>query len=272
MSAAQPGGAATAPGVRQAIVLAAGEGRRLRPITLTTPKPLVPFFGRPLLDWAVAKLARAGVERIAVNAWHLADQVAARVAALAAQHPAIDFHVSREPVLLGTGGAVRYLRHWLTPGEPFFVLNSDAVFAAEPSALASGLRAEPALLVTREWTYAAERRIVASTASTPSGAVPDLRWVALDEASRPDAFTFCGLTLADPGLPGRLPDGPSCILRQGFLPWLDARPVRLVETTDFFADTGSARALVDAHLRGRAWVESVYADLWPAAAPTSRGI
>ena len=42
----------------QAIILAAGEGVRLRPITLTTPKPLVPFYGRPLLDWAIDKLRR----------------------------------------------------------------------------------------------------------------------------------------------------------------------------------------------------------------------
>lgn len=250
--------------VRQAIVLAAGEGRRLRPVTLATPKPLVPFYGLPLLDWAVASLADVGVTRIAVNAHHLGDLVAAHVHRLAARWPTVDFHVSREPALLGTGGAVRLLRGWLTPGEPFLVLNSDALIATTPAVLVDA----PSLLVTREPTYATERRIVADVTRA---SLPAVRWAALVEGSRADAFTFCGLTLADPGLPDRLPDGPSCILRQGFVPWLDDLDVRLVETREFFADTGSARAIVDAHVRGRAFAESRHAAVAGRDALTSRG-
>lgn len=254
--------AAATRGPTQAIVLAAGEGRRLRPITLTTPKPLVPFYGRPLIDWAVAKLVAAGVTRIAVNAFYLADAIAAYVTGtLAHAHPHVDFHVSREPALLGTGGAVRYLRDWLTPGEPFYVLNSDAVFAAPVDALvvAAAAAASPsdpraALLVTRDPAYAAERRLVVDD---------NHRWVGLDEAGRPESgLTFCGLTLADPELPARLPDGASCILRQGFVPALADLAVTLVPTDDFFADTGTPRALIEAHVRGRAWVEASYSILF----------
>jgi len=216
--------------VRQAIILAAGEGRRLRPITDVTPKPLVPFFGRALVDWALAKVRAAGVERVAVNAFHLADQLAA--------HLPPDVHLSREPMLLGTGGAVRQLRGWLHP-EPFYVVNSDAVFEAPLTVLTQA----PSLLVTREPTYASERRVVGTE-----------RWEALSD--RADAFTFCGVTLADDALPERLPDGASCILRQGFLPYLDRLDVRLVETTAFFADTGTPRALIDAHVRGLPYVRS----------------
>ena len=219
--------------VGQAIILAAGEGVRLRPITFTTPKPLVPFYGRPLIDWAIDKVRSAGVTRIAVNTCHLGDQIAAYLAGS-------DIHVRRETTLLGTGGAVRNLRDWLTPGEPFYVLNADAVFAADPRELVHA----PSLLVTREPRYANERRIIGTAG----------RFERLDERSDPAGYTFCGLTLADPGLPSRLPDGPSCILRQGFVPYLDALAVRLVETHAFFADTGTPEALVDAHIRGQAWV------------------
>lgn len=226
----------------QALILAAGEGRRLAPITDTLPKPLVPFFGRPLLDWAIAAALRAGVTRIAVNAYHLADRLAAHLTALTPEltrtHPGLELHLSREPALLGTGGAVRHLRHWLSPDAPFYVINADAVFA-EP--LATLTSPAPALLVTREPTFSDQRRLVAS----PGGHL-----AALDESSQPAAFTFCGVTLADPGLPERLPDGPSCILRQGFLPYLPEISVRLVETTAFFADTGTPDLLVDAHRRG----------------------
>lgn len=221
--------------IAQAIILAAGEGVRLRPITATTPKPLVPFYGRPLLDWAIDKLQRAGVQRIAVNAFHLGDQIADYLAGS-------DIHVRRESTLLGTGGAVRNLRDWLTPGEPFYVLNADAVMAADPRALTHA----PALLVTREPRYASERRIIGS----------DARFTRLDERSDPAGYTFCGLTLADAALPSRLPDGPSCILRQGFVPFLAALDVRLVETQSFFADTGTPEALVDAHVRGQAWASA----------------
>lgn len=232
------------PRAHQAILLAAGEGRRLSPITDTLPKPLVPFFGRPLIEWALDALITAGVTRIAVNAFHLADALAAHLDALRpVLPPHLELHLSREPTLLGTGGAIAHLRHWLTPGAPFFVLNADAVFAAPLHALAA--HPAPALLVTREPAFAHERRLLAS----------DGLLAALDERSHPQGFTFCGVTLADPGLPSRLPaSGPSCVLRQGFLPSLDAVPVHLVETDDFFADTGTPESLVDAHRRGLAWV------------------
>lgn len=228
------------PRPRQAIVLAAGEGRRLRPITETLPKPLVPFFGRPLMDWALDKLVTAGVTRIAVNAFHEADRLAAHLAAVTPRLPRdIDLYLSREPALLGTGGAVAHLGPWLTPGEPFYVLNADAVFAEPLSALDP--HAAPALLVTREPCFASERRLIARSG----------RLTGLEEGSRPDAYTFCGVTLADQALPSRLPPGPSCIIRQGFLPFLAGLDVHLVETRSFFADTGTPELLIDAHHRGR---------------------
>ena len=245
----------TWPPARQAIVLAAGEGRRLRPITDDTPKPLVPFWGRPLLDWAIDKLARAGVERIAINAHHLAGTLTSHVRGLE-RRLGRELHVALEPALLGTGGAVRNLRRWLTPGQPFFVLNADAVFAAPITALTRS----PSLLVTRAWP--AERRIVVRA---DRHATCDGRWLRLDEGGLTDgaaaaenaiAVTFCGLTLADAGLPERLPDGPSCILRQGYVPFLDGLEVRVVdaEPHGFFADTGTPEALIDAHVRSADWV------------------
>lgn len=231
----------------QAIILAAGLGSRLRPVTDTTPKPLVPFFGRPLLDWAVRAAADAGCERIAVNAFHLADAVAARVAELSRRHPRISFFLSREPALLGTGGAVRFLaeRGWLRPA-PFWVINSDAVFETPLDVMrGSG----PALLVSRDPVHRRLFRLIGS-----GDAVPRLR--ALDPEAPAHGHAFCGVTLADPELPSRLPPGPSCILRQGLLPYVDTLDVRLVPTGGFFADTGTPAALADAHVRGLAFARS----------------
>ena len=91
---------------RQAVILAAGRGTRLSPITDTTPKALVPFLGRPLLDHAAAHLVSIGVERIAVNAHHLGEQVASHVrTTLRSRYPEVLWHISVEDDLLGTGGS-----------------------------------------------------------------------------------------------------------------------------------------------------------------------
>ena len=102
------------------VVLAAGAGARLRPLTLTTPKALAPVGGRPLLEWALERI-RPYADDVAVNVHHHADQM---LAALASQQPPV--HVSHEqPVALGTAGALGRLRPWID-GDPVLVTNADA--------------------------------------------------------------------------------------------------------------------------------------------------
>jgi N-acetyl-alpha-D-muramate 1-phosphate uridylyltransferase len=105
-----------------AVVLAAGEGRRLRPLTEAVPKALCPVGNVPLLDLALARVARlglAGPELVAVNACHLADRVVAAVAGRA--------HLSVEPGPRpsGTSGGVARLRGWIA-GRGVLVGNADA--------------------------------------------------------------------------------------------------------------------------------------------------
>ena len=108
----------TAP-PRSAMVLAAGLGTRLRPITDTIPKPLVEIDGRPLIDHAIDRLALAGVERVVVNVHYKAAMIAAHLARR--DHPRIE--LSEEAELLDTGGGVARALPLL--GETFFVVNSD---------------------------------------------------------------------------------------------------------------------------------------------------
>jgi len=83
--------------IGRAMVLAAGRGERLRPVTDTLPKPLVEIAGRSLLDRMLDRLA--GMELVAVNAWHLADRIADHLARRTAPPPTV---VLREPELLDT--------------------------------------------------------------------------------------------------------------------------------------------------------------------------
>src|SRR5579871_5781299 len=86
-----------------AIILAAGLGTRLRPHTLTTPKPLLPVRGRPILDWALGALP-AVVDRVVVVVHYLADQVAAY---LRSQHHFASWVTVTQEVPRGTGDALR---------------------------------------------------------------------------------------------------------------------------------------------------------------------
>src|SRR5579875_3014011 len=104
------------------MVLAAGLGLRLRPITEHLPKPLVEVGGRTLLDHAIDRLARAGVERVVVNVHYRAAMIAAHLAGR--EHPRIA--ISEEPELLDTGGGVRQALPLL--GEAFFVVNGDVLW------------------------------------------------------------------------------------------------------------------------------------------------
>lgn len=101
------------------MVLAAGLGTRLRPLTETIPKPLVELNGRALLDHAIDRLALAGVERVVVNTHYKAEMVAAQLARRT--HPRID--ISPEAELLDTGGGVAQALPLLD--DAFFVVNSD---------------------------------------------------------------------------------------------------------------------------------------------------
>jgi MurNAc alpha-1-phosphate uridylyltransferase len=104
---------------RSGMVLAAGLGTRLRPVTETIPKPLVEINGRTLLDHALDRLALAGVERVVVNVHYKAAMVAAQLARR--DHPRME--ISEEPELLDTGGGVKRALPLLA--DAFFVVNGD---------------------------------------------------------------------------------------------------------------------------------------------------
>ena len=109
---------------RTAMVLAAGLGKRLRPITDTMPKPLVRIAGKTLLDWGLDSLAAAGVEKAVVNVHYLPDQIIDHVAARVRPHVVIS---DERDQVLGTGGGVVKALPLLGPA-PFFLVNADTMW------------------------------------------------------------------------------------------------------------------------------------------------
>lgn len=107
-----------------AMVLAAGLGTRMRPLTDTFPKPLVPLAGRTLLDHVLDRIATAGIPKAVVNVHYLADKIEAHLAART--KPQITISDERDALLETGGGVVRALP-LLGPG-PFLIHNSDTVW------------------------------------------------------------------------------------------------------------------------------------------------
>ena len=109
---------------RNAMVLAAGFGVRMRPLTDNRPKPLVEVAGKPLIDRVLDKLATAGVERAVVNVHYLAEQLERHLASRARPRIVIS---DERGLLLGTGGGVVKALP-LLGSEPFFHINSDTIW------------------------------------------------------------------------------------------------------------------------------------------------
>jgi len=105
----------------KAMVLAAGLGTRLRPLTDGNPKCLIPLAGRPLIDWTLRWLCRSGVTECMINLHYLADKVRQFVGDGSRYGLRVDY--SYEPELLGTAGAVKKVEKFFD--RPFYVIYSD---------------------------------------------------------------------------------------------------------------------------------------------------
>ncbi len=109
---------------KTAMVLAAGYGERMRPLTATMPKPLVKVAGRSLIDYVLDKLAQANVDTAVVNVHYLADQIERHVANRT--KPRIIISDERDALLDTGGGIVKALP--LLGKQPFFLVNSDSIW------------------------------------------------------------------------------------------------------------------------------------------------
>ncbi|MCM2402117.1 nucleotidyltransferase family protein [Rhizobium sp. S153] len=122
--------------ITQAMVLAAGLGARLRPITNTIPKPLVPVGGKPMIDYVLDSLADAGVERAVVNVHYLADQMVEHLS----RYEKLEIVISdeRDRLMNSGGGLAKGLK--LLDRSPVYVMNADLFWLQDETGEASNLR------------------------------------------------------------------------------------------------------------------------------------
>ncbi len=199
------------------LVLAAGLGTRLRPLTDMLPKAAVPVLGRPLASYALVRLQALGLRRVVLNAHHLADRLETVLDSyVALRFPELSLHYSVEtPHLLGTGGGLVKARAHLGTGT-FEVWNGDVLTDVDLAPVVEEHRRSGAEVTLVLVEHPAVERFGA-VQTDAEGRVVDLAGVATGKggpAARRGVFT--GIQVAEPSLLNALPqEGPSCVVRQG---------------------------------------------------------
>ena len=224
-----------------AMILAAGRGERMRPLTDTIPKPLIPVAGRSMLDRAMDRLAAHGVRKIVVNAHHLGEQIAAHLAGRAA--------IVHEERLLETGGSVKNALPLLGDG-PYFILNGDGLWSDGPQPMLSRMEAawDPSrmdallLLHPLETAIGREAKDRGDYFLEADGRVGH-------RGTAPSApYMFASVSICDARLFRDSPDGPFSLLKLWNRAEAGRRLFGLVHDGDWF-HVGTPQALAEAERR-----------------------
>jgi N-acetyl-alpha-D-muramate 1-phosphate uridylyltransferase len=228
-----------------AMIFAAGLGTRLRPLTDTLPKPLIPVGGVPMLERVARRLIAAGADRLVINTHHLGEQIERFVADRAGF--GVDVRISRElGEPLETGGALRFAAPHFRKDAPFLIHNSDVLSD-----------------VAIEQVHGAHRQGAVATLAVLEAATE--RWLAFDDdglvgyaerGTGREVFVraprgtvrrhdFTGIHVASPSLFGHMPDAPAFSLMSLYLKLAaaGARIDRFVCTPCRWIDIGSHEAL-----------------------------
>ena len=198
----------------KAMVLAAGLGLRMRPLTLLRAKPVLPVLNRPLLHWTLRRLAAAGVREVMVNLHHLPETVTAALGA--GRGLGLRIHYAREVRILGTGGGPRAVRDFFGR-DAFLLVNGDVLFDLDLRRLCERHRRSGACATL------ALRPNPDPHAYSP--VVTDRRGRILSIANRPrpaagTVSLFASVHVLQPELLDRLPEGVSDNVRDLYIPLL----------------------------------------------------
>lgn len=219
-----------------AMVLAAGLGTRLRPLTEQLAKPACPVLGRPLLEFPLSRLAPLAPDRVVVNLHHLPATVENVVAARPFGLPLVTVF---EPKILGTGGGLKNARDLLADADVIVLLNGDTVCDADLTALVAAHRASDVLATLLLLDDVRIQRYGAIEVDA-DGAIVDFAGLTGKRGTRRGIFV--GAHALSPRIFDHLPkDDVFCIVRNGYVPLLAQRPgaVRAHFSTARFFDLGT---------------------------------
>lgn len=226
-----------------AMILAAGLGTRLRPITDRIPKPLVPVVGIPNIIRTIRGLTDAGVNTIVINTHWQPDVLKRRLG----NGSEFDVRIvySDEPTLLGTGGGIKKALPFLGK-EAFIVVNGDALFAPDFKSI---------IRFHKENNAAATLVLRADPAAETYGAIGidgthrirRMVWVGRDIPEL-KPLMFCGVHVIEPEIARQLPN-EGCIVRKTYAPLIEAgEPIFGMEENSYFCDLGTPGRFLTANI------------------------
>lgn len=230
----------------RALVLAAGLGTRLRPLTESVPKPLLPIAGRPVLAWTLDRLKALGCEAAAINLHHEGEQIRRCFGDRFAGMPLV---YSEEESLLGTLGALVPLRGFLASADLLLVINGDSLCWWPLKGM-----------VRRHLAADAEATLLLATRADPAryggGVGIDRRGRVLslfdgDEVRGEveQRFVFAGAHVLSPALLHRHREGPGDIISDLYLPLLgEGARIRAVVSGRRWHDLGTPRRYLEGAL------------------------
>ncbi|MBE0444616.1 N-acetylmuramate alpha-1-phosphate uridylyltransferase MurU [Psychrobacter sp. FME5] len=233
--------------IKQAMILAAGKGTRMRPLTLETPKPLVEVAGQPLIVWHIKALQAIGVTDITINASWLADKLMDTLGDGAQYNVQLHWSVEDDEPLETAGGIFQALQTGKLRDEPFILVNSDVWTTYDFAQL-------------REYTLGADQRahllLIDNPEHNNGGDFAINNGLASEEPiGDADKYTFAGISVMSPrlvdGLVSGQPAALAPLLKQAMIKfqitaevitdnWVDVGTLeRLTQVNEFIENKGA---------------------------------
>jgi len=235
----------------KAMLLAAGLGERLRPLTLTTPKPLIDVAGHKLIEYNLNLLKKFGTREILINLHHLAEKIKESLGD--GKKYGVKLHYHFEPEILGTGGGIKAAEGFFG-NQPFFVMNADVLID---------------LNLQEIWAQHQQSRALATLVVNPTERKDVKRLVYLNSQNQilsisenpptgaTQGYVFTGVQILGSEVLKELPvHQKSCIVTQAYLPLLQKNEKLngfICET--YFRDLGTPERYAE--------VKKEFAHAWP---------
>ncbi|HEX5545689.1 MAG TPA: nucleotidyltransferase family protein [Nitrospira sp.] len=233
----------------KAMILAAGLGTRLRPLTNTIPKPLLPVGGTPLIVWNLLLLKRHGLRQVVINLHHLGPMIEQALGT--GSKFGIRIIYSYEPIILGTGGGIKQAEPHFS-GEPALILNGDTLVELDLEALCDFHRARnaAATLVLREDAEAARWGLVEVGSQ---GQILRITGKGLADSVPVAPRMFAGIHILHPRLLREVPKGTASSIIDPYVRAIErGEPVLGYDLQGYWSDIGTAERYAQAERDVRA--------------------